>query len=195
MKKGFKMSQESREKMRQARLGKPRFDMRGENNPAKRPEIRKVLSEQKLGEKNPMKRIDVRKKVSDTNKRNGTGKWNEGIKRTLKQIERMRETALALNRKGSRAPNWRGGLQPENAIIRNSFEMKIWRKSVFERDDYTCVLCGIRGVTIHADHIKPFALYPELRLILENGRTLCVPCHRKTDTYGGFKKKKKELCL
>ena len=35
-----------------------------------------------------------------------------------------------------------------------------------------------------ADHVKPWALYPELRYDLDNGRTLCVPCHKKTETYG-----------
>lgn len=85
---------------------------------------------------------------------------------------------------GVRNNKWNGGITPINEKIRKSPEYKIWRISVFQRDDYTCVFCFNRGGEIQADHIKPFAFYPELRFEPTNGRTLCKPCHRKTPTYG-----------
>ncbi len=59
-----------------------------------------------------------------------------------------------------------------------------WRVAVFQRDGYTCRDCGQKGGRLQAHHVKPYKAYPELRHVLDNGLTLCVPCHTKTDTYG-----------
>lgn len=65
-------------------------------------------------------------------------------------------------------------------LARYSREAIEWRKKIFKRDNYTCQICGIRGTYLEADHIKPFAYFPELRYELSNGRTLCRKCHDKT---------------
>lgn len=65
-------------------------------------------------------------------------------------------------------------------LARYSPEAERWRKAVFARDNFTCQTCNIRGTYLEADHIKPFAYFPELRLELSNGRTLCRKCHDKT---------------
>jgi hypothetical protein len=66
----------------------------------------------------------------------------------------------------------------ERARFRNSIQ-----KLVFERDNYTCQLCGIKGVILQVDHIQSWADYIELRFEINNCRTLCVKCHYKI-TYG-----------
>jgi len=84
---------------------------------------------------------------------------------------------------GFNSPNWRGGITPVNKHIRNSLGYKLWRTAIFDRDNYTCIWCGERGGKLNADHIKPFSLFPELRFVVTNGRTLCEDCHKKTDSY------------
>ena len=74
--------------------------------------------------------------------------------------------------------------------IRISRQYYIWRGAVLRRDNYACVDCGDdRKSQLEADHIKPFSLFPELRFAIDNGRTLCNVCHKKTETYGGKVKK------
>ena len=68
-------------------------------------------------------------------------------------------------------------------VLRGRIEYKQWRKLVFEKDDYTCQMCGIKGKNLQADHIKSFAYFPKLRLDVNNGRTLCKNCHEQTSTY------------
>ncbi len=98
-------------------------------------------------------------------------------------VETRRKISTSL--KGDKAPNWKGGITSINSTLRGCVEYKIWRKSVFERDNYACIWCGSnKSGTLNADHIKPFADFPELRFDVENGRTLCIDCHKKTDTFG-----------
>lgn len=90
---------------------------------------------------------------------------------------------------GDQHPNWKGGAtHSKRALFMGSQGYKDWRRLVFERDNYTCQECNVRGGCLHADHIKPYAAFPELRLDINNGRTLCANCHRKTPTWGYNKK-------
>jgi 5-methylcytosine-specific restriction endonuclease McrA len=92
-------------------------------------------------------------------------------------------------RRGEDSNFWKGGATEANKILRQSSQYRLWRESVFKRDDYTCQFCGQRGGRLNPDHIKKFADYPELRFDLDNGRTLCEPCHKTTETYGNKGKK------
>ena len=112
----------------------------------------------------------------------GIGYWT-GKKRRPFSEEHKRKISEAL--RGDKSPHWKGGITPIHRVLRASTRYKQWRKSVFERDGYTCIWCGQRGGQLNADHIKPIATYPELIFELSNGRTLCIDCHKKTDNYAG----------
>ena len=118
--------------------------------------------------------------------------FNKG--KTLSMETRMKLREIHL---GDKNPQWRGGVTPLYKQIRDSIEYEEWRTKVFTCDNYTCQDCGQVGGYLQADHIKPFAFYPEHRFEVSNGRTLCQGCHRKTDTYGSkvFSYMKRSIAL
>lgn len=94
--------------------------------------------------------------------------------------------------KGIKHPNWKGGITDLNTFLRRSWEMKVWRETIFKRDKFTCQICNKGSNRLHADHIIPFSFLVREGVLLkdfsgvfdlDNGRTLCEGCHKKTDTY------------
>ena len=61
-----------------------------------------------------------------------------------------------------------------------------FREGVFQRDGYSCVLCG-RGEPIDAHHIIERRLWDDDGYYLDNGATLCddrdgsIGCHKKAE--------------
>lgn len=105
---------------------------------------------------------------------------------TYSDPERNRK--ISESKKGEKHWNWKGGISPRNNRFRQSRDYKTWRMSVFKRDRFACVKCkyksrGTRPADIQADHIKSFSKFPKLRLSVKNGRTLCIPCHKRTKSY------------
>lgn len=86
----------------------------------------------------------------------------------------IRYDRLYLAKKNEKFP-W----ERTNKDERNTQKYADWRKSVFERDSYTCVICGKVGGKLNAHHIKPFAKYKNDRHRVSNGVTLCEQCHKK----------------
>lgn len=124
-----------------------------------------------------MNRYDKRNRISKRILGHGmTGK---------KQSEKQR---LSVSEKNN--VRWNGGTSRAFKTGYYSHEYRQWRKSVFERDGYTCQDCGKCGGYLTAHHIKGQAKYPHLRFDLSNGLTLCEPCHSNTDNYKGRGKMK-----
>lgn len=94
-----------------------------------------------------------------------------------KQLERLREGERLGVVFRFRIMRENGELE-DGTSDRNTKEYAEWRKAVFERDNYTCQMCGKRG-ELQAHHIKPYSKHPEARFDIDNGITLCVECHAK----------------
>lgn len=88
--------------------------------------------------------------------------------------------------------NWKGGISKESDKIRQSIEGRLWRETVFARDNWTCQKTGIKGGILVAHHIQNFAQYPELRFAIDNGITLSKRAHKEFHKKYGIKNNTKE---
>lgn len=158
--KGRKFTEEHKRKLREARK-------------------RQVITE----ETKTKLRQTALKKIAD-GKRWGRNK--SGWKMSSEEAKRMAESRTGIpcseeRRKAisdARQGNFREGFRKEDATEsaeRKRPEYREWVKKVFERDKHLCQRCGKKGR--HAHHIKNYRDYPELRLDIDNGKTLCVVCH------------------
>ena len=86
---------------------------------------------------------------------------------------------------------WRGGITPKNLKIRMGIEFRLWRESVFARDNWTCQKYGIKGGKLHPHHIQNFSQYPELRFAIDNGITFSDKAHREFHKKYGIKNNNK----
>lgn len=87
---------------------------------------------------------------------------------------------------GENNGRWQGGVSELNFKARHGYLTKRLRKVVLLRDEHKCVLCS-STTSLEVDHIKSFALYPDLRFNINNCRTLCKICHMATDNWGNKK--------
>lgn len=113
----------------------------------------------------------------NTSLKKGHQTWNKGL-----------EGYMA----GEKNSMWKGGITPLVRKLRASTAMKLWRKAIFERDNYACGECGNRGGKLNAHHVKHFSTYPELRFIISNGMTLCESCHENQHENSTFTAKLSE---
>jgi hypothetical protein len=97
---------------------------------------------------------------------------------------KIREVSRNNARYGPDHPLWKGGAREIRKREMIGHKYRDWRTAVFSRDNWTCQCCGFRGGYLEADHIKPWCAFPDLRYDIDNGRTVCRPCHMKLDTHG-----------
>lgn len=190
----YKLSEETKAKISAGGTGLKRSE-----------ETKRKISEAIKGNKNNLGKKhseETRRKISESN----IGKIisPEAIEKTRQKLlgRKLTEEQRAM-RRGERSSSWKGGISRLNARIRCSAEYHTWRARVYYRDKYTCVICernqkNDKTTRLNADHIKSFAVLLRENNIkttieaitcenlwkIENGRTLCLECHKKTDNYG-----------
>ena len=87
---------------------------------------------------------------------------------------------------GENNPRWNPDLTDRERLKSRKYaEYEQFRKSVFERDDYTCMKCSKRGGDLVVHHINGYHWDKYSRTEIDNGATLCEYCHdRFHATYG-----------
>jgi len=169
------ISEETRIKMREARKGKSYPKMcrvvNGENNPNWKGGISKTKRICKFCGKvfyTRMARIKKgRGKFCD---KQCYGKWRS------ENIRGEKCSFFGKHLIGEKSPRWKGGIDFWDRRGSNN-EVKLWRKMIYKRDGYRCVICGKTGGKLNAHHIRSWKDFPELRFDIDNGITMCQSCH------------------
>jgi hypothetical protein len=169
--------------------GKKRPEITGENHPMfgkhHTPEAIEKMRQKSLGHRlsdESRKRLSlIRKQEWATGRRKGGWKLTDKTKNKMKNRIPWNVGIPIVS--GEQCWNWKGG---RSRWYREGYYTKKylnWRRDVFVRDEFTCKDCGKKHIYITAHHIKSWVNYPELRFDVDNGRTLCEDCHKKTDNY------------
>jgi len=170
------------------------------------------------GHKKNLKKMPekAKKKMSETAKRNWARGKGNGFKKGNKlwDNEKVKKTQFKKGQKswitGKKAPwaknlpqafergqrpwNWDGGKSKLRNRLWHCWKYRQWHSDIFERDDYTCQECGLRGCKLEAHHIEQLAVIIKRNKIktyeeamdceeiwnINNGLTLCCKCHNKT---------------
>jgi len=128
----------------------------GENNPAKRPEVREKISKKK---KNQVVPLEVRKKISKT-------------------VLKLWEDQEYIDKHcGENHPQWIGGL---------SEYPREWNEKLKEvirwRDGHICQLCFNQQEDVDTKFDVHHIDYDKKNCDLDNLISLCKRCHRRTNT-------------
>ena len=139
-------------------------------------ETRKKISISLTGHKRSKKEKELIRKRQMGNKI-----WlgRKHLEKSKRKMSKSNKGKPHLNQRGKNCHLWKGGITPENRRIRTSLEYKLWRKSIFERDNYICQKCDQLGGNLRAHHINNFADNKDLRLAIDNGIILCNECHKE----------------
>lgn len=116
----------------------------------------------------------------------------DGRKKRYRSRSRSHSLNISLSHRGKWAgdknPNWKGGVHDVHLALRRTGAYRQWKIEALLRAENRCEGCSVENGTIceccgtkislHVHHLKPFALFPELRFDPMNSEVLCPKCHR-----------------
>ncbi len=122
-------------------------------------------------------------------------RWESRRGRKRKPFPKEWKDKMSKSKKGKtgeKSNAWKGGISPLNDIIRHCFKYIEWVKSIFNRDNFTCQICGQYSGNLEVHHVKRFHYIIEENHITSldqalicselwnvyNGITLCKECHK-----------------
>lgn len=119
-----------------------------------------------------------------------------GMKHSTESIEKIIKNRTGKSM-GEKNPSWKGGITTFIIKVKRLTEHKQWQKRVLKRDNVTCRACGQKGGNKTPHHLIAFSyLLAQFNIKtikqakscdflwqIENGITLCSPCHEKTPNY------------
>lgn len=147
---------------------------------------------EKYGCKNPFGNDDIKQKIKQYNLD------NYGVEYSMQRpdvVKKSQETCLnkygvinygkiySETHSGELSSVWKG----DDAITRRDGrelpQYRKWRKSIYDRDLYTCQCCGIKSrkgvsVNLEAHHIYDWKNHVDKRYDVDNGITFCDKCHQ-----------------
>ena len=94
------------------------------------------------------------------------------------RIEKVNESGIC---KGKNHYRYNPNLTDEERCKdrNNDKEYRQWKQEVKRQANWTCDICGKRGVRLNAHHLESYSSNEELRHEVSNGICLCEQCHKE----------------
>ena len=110
------------------------------------------------------------------------------------QYGKRGELSTMWGRRGLLSPNYNPNLTEHDRRNYRQVEISTWRRSVMERDHFTCQITGRKGGKLVAHHLDSWNAFPDKRLDINNGITINKALHdlfhqiygKGTNTYHQF---------
>lgn len=140
-------------------------------------ETRRKMSIAKIGKQAHNKGVVGVK--DETRQKMRTARLGKSPSNKGKTCNKEKKIKISCTLRGIKENEFSDFTHPESKRLRNSDLSKQLTKACFERDEYTCLRCRVKGGYLHAHHVNSWKWFPEQRFEISNLVTLCKNCHHE----------------